>query len=71
MYFRNLFIYTVSILLLIGSGTVLSENISLEQGKPSLEKVRVQFKWFHQFRFAGYYAAVVAVVAVDFKKEKL
>jgi len=58
MYFRNLFIYTVSILLLIGSGTVLSENISLEQGKPSLEKVRVQFKWFHQFRFAGYYAAL-------------
>lgn len=26
--------------------------------KPALEKVRLQLKWFHQFQFAGYYAAI-------------
>jgi len=26
--------------------------------KPALEKVHLQLKWFHQFQFAGYYAAI-------------
>ncbi len=26
--------------------------------KPPLDKVRLQLKWFHQFQFAGYYAAI-------------
>ncbi|MES2013240.1 MAG: EAL domain-containing protein [Pseudomonadota bacterium] len=26
--------------------------------KPATEKVRLQLKWFHQFQFAGYYAAI-------------
>ena len=30
----------------------------LSAEKPPLEKVRLQLKWFHQFQFAGYYAAI-------------
>lgn len=29
-----------------------------DSGKDSLEQVKVQLKWLHQFQFAGYYAAI-------------
>ena len=53
-------IYSISLALLIFSGCVYSENAPLPINieKPALEKVRVQLKWFHQFQFAGYYAAI-------------
>ena len=31
---------------------------STPNDNPPLEKVRLQLKWFHQFQFAGYYAAI-------------
>jgi len=43
-----------SILLLMFIGSVLLPVTS--QAAP-LEKVSIQLKWFHQFQFAGYYAA--------------
>ncbi|MCX7086110.1 MAG: EAL domain-containing protein [Methylococcales bacterium] len=44
--------------MLLSSSTVLSENSYTQSNRTVLEKVRVQLKWFHQFRFAGYYAAL-------------
>lgn len=44
--------------MLLSSSAVLSENSYTQSKRPVLEKVRVQLKWFHQFRFAGYYAAL-------------
>lgn len=58
MFIRLIFIYTVGILMLLSSSTVFSENSYTQSKRPVLEKVRVQLKWFHQFRFAGYYAAL-------------
>lgn len=55
----NFLIKTVIRLCLIG--IVFSPIASWAQpqsAKSSPEKVRLQLKWFHQFQFAGYYAAI-------------
>ena len=44
--------------LLISSPLLAQTSPSTAAKKPALEKVRLQLKWFHQFQFAGYYAAI-------------
>ena len=44
--------------LLISSPLLALAAPSTAADKPALEKVRLQLKWFHQFQFAGYYAAI-------------
>ncbi|MGR9106401.1 MAG: EAL domain-containing protein [Gammaproteobacteria bacterium] len=39
------------------SGSVAAEGSTGPSGTRSLEKIVLQLKWFHQFQFAGYYAA--------------
>jgi diguanylate cyclase (GGDEF)-like protein/PAS domain S-box-containing protein len=51
-------IYLIGLLCLFNSWTVSAQTQPAVSGKPPLEKVRLQLKWFHQFQFAGYYAAI-------------
>ncbi|MES9938494.1 MAG: ABC transporter substrate-binding protein, partial [Sedimenticola sp.] len=44
---HDAYLLLLALFLLLSPGAVLSQ-----------EKIRIQFKWFHQFQFAGYYAAV-------------
>lgn len=37
---------------------VIPLDTSADNKEPTLNKVRVQLKWFHQFQFAGFYAAI-------------
>jgi ABC-type nitrate/sulfonate/bicarbonate transport system substrate-binding protein len=52
-------IYLIGLLFLVNSGVVSAQTThpAVSQNSP-LEKVRLQLKWFHQFQFAGYYAAI-------------
>jgi len=52
-----LVIRILSVLLLTFSSALYSETIDHKSGK-QLETVNLQLKWFHQFQFAGYYAAI-------------
>ena len=49
---------TASILILLVSGFCFSTPTIASPAFQPLEKVRLQLKWFHQFQFAGYYAAI-------------
>lgn len=51
-------IYLIGLLFLFHSSTVSAQTQSSIGQNPPLEKVRLQLKWFHQFQFAGYYAAI-------------
>ena len=48
-----LFLYSLTI-----TPVFAVDNSPAPIDKPALEKVRLQLKWFHQFQFAGYYAAI-------------
>ena len=50
--------YFLALFLLTSSPLFAQTNPSTIANKPALEKVRLQLKWFHQFQFAGYYAAI-------------
>ena len=50
-------LWLLGALLSVYSLLVLAGNESNEIEGRQLEKVSVQLKWFHQFQFAGYYAA--------------
>lgn len=39
-------------------GLPVAVQAEVFQTKPAMEKVSLQLKWFHQFQFAGYYAAL-------------
>lgn len=51
---RNIFLIWI---LLVSSLSFGTEKITLTDDLEHLEKVSLQLKWFHQFQFAGYYAA--------------
>ena len=52
-------IASLLLLYLFSTGLVFAAtDTTIATDKPALEKVRLQLKWFHQFQFAGYYAAI-------------
>ena len=52
-------IYTWMILsLFMSSLSVLADEVVLKESLPASTAVSVQLKWFHQFQFAGFYAAL-------------
>ena len=56
---RAPFPVAVRILCVLGLGTlILVASCSNLEAAPTLDKIRLQLKWRHQFQFAGYYAAV-------------
>lgn len=58
--FRNLFIIIGGILLFFAAAGAFAQDTgksSRHGGEQFPEPVTIQFKWFHQFQFAGYYAA--------------
>ena len=44
--------------ILLGSGSVPVVRAAAEATPATLTKVRVQLRWFHQYQFAGFYAAL-------------
>jgi len=46
------------VFVLLAAFTLVPLASAKESASSELEKVRLQFKWSHQFQFAGYYAAV-------------
>lgn len=56
---KSLIRIAVALLLVFGGGVTgaFANTLSPELGE-SLQKVRVQLKWTHQFQFAGFYAAI-------------
>ncbi len=49
-------VYCFIVLLLVCSSVTAASDAAPKQSR-TLEKVTLQLKWFHQFQFAGYYAA--------------
>ena len=47
----------ITIILVALSSTAYSATVTANTSDKSLETVNLQLKWFHQFQFAGYYAA--------------
>ena len=56
---RRLFRVLLAMLVVFSSSWLhANESPTISTGSTGLEKVRLQLKWYHQFQFAGYYAAV-------------
>jgi diguanylate cyclase (GGDEF)-like protein/PAS domain S-box-containing protein len=55
--FNQLIRFCLIFTTLVASSAWAQDRIT-DTHKPTLEKVRLQLKWFHQFQFAGYYAAI-------------
>ncbi len=53
----RLFLWLWLVSFSLNSLAALNQTASTEE-TPAVEKVRLQLKWFNQFQFAGYYAAV-------------
>jgi len=53
-YMNFLLLFYLSLVLSIASASPIDSEL---HSKNELEKVTLQLKWFHQFQFAGYYAA--------------
>lgn len=56
--FQKKNVIAVTLLILLINGLFLSITAYASNSIQPLEKVHLQLKWFHQFQFAGYYAAI-------------
>ena len=56
---RHLFAVLLATFAMLGSSWLYAnESSTTSTSNSGLDKVRLQLKWYHQFQFAGYYAAV-------------